>query len=379
MNKFFLDQNGDLKWINIGIVSAVVLIFFTVIVGEFFATVSPSYKGVVISGGKLQDEILEDGFHTKVPFWEDIQEIYVGVVSTDDSPYAESFRGIQPLSKDGQIMHMDVQIEYAITDPVAYRRVTGTTEESYIQSLYIVPTLRKAIYDYTANYTWSNLIQGGDRQEFGTRLFETISTGKLTKRTCTEEEKTIDPVTQAETIVEAGCKIEDAGVIQAIDRFGVVINAVNLRSVKPNENIISAVEEAQKKEQEVKIAKQEAEIAREQANMKIEQKRGETESQKLEADATAYKIRVEKEEEAKGITMLAEAEKARAAALQQSQQLVEYKRLEIDMKKAEALIEFAKHYTGQVPDSVQIIGTDEAKDMQILLGQLPGVSVNTGN
>ena len=88
----------------------------------------------------------------------------------------------------------------------------------------------------------------------------------------------------------------------------------------------------------------------------------------MEAEANAYRLRVEKEEEAEGVKALAQAEKERAEALAASQQLVEYKKLDIEMKKAEAMLEFGKNWGGQVPTEVSIIGTDEAKDMNLFFG-----------
>ena len=98
----------------------------------------------------------------------------------------------------------------------------------------------------------------------------------------------------------------------------------------------------------------------------------------MEADAAAYRLRVEKEEEAKGILALAEAERARASALRESSALVEYKKLEIEMIKAQALVKFGENWSGNVPQSIQIVGTDEAKDMNLFMGLTPQVVANPG-
>jgi hypothetical protein len=137
---------------------------------------------------------------------------------------------------------------------------------------------------------------------------------------------------------------------------------VNLRKVKPNDKIIQAVENAQLKEQEVLVAKQEAQIETEKANKVIETKRGQTESAKLQAEVDAYKIRVALEEKAEGIKAealalieQAKAQKALKEALAGSKDLIEYKRIEVEMKLAEAQIEYAKNYKGAVPNSISVI------------------------
>jgi len=380
----FYDKYGDLRGgmvIATIIVALVVIVLFFGLISEFYQVVPPNHVGLVIKGGELQDEVKGDGFYNKMPFWTEIVPVKTNTLSTDEDDKGNfrednnPFRAIQPLSKDGQVLEIDAQINYSVIDAVKFRETTGSTDPRAIEQLLFVPTIRKLVYDYASEYSWKGLIQGGERQEFGQRVYQSLSFGEVTKRTCTEETKKVDPTTGTEIIVESGCEISDTDSISKPEDYGVAITAVNFKKIKPNAKIIAAVEEAQAKEQEVKIAQQEAEIAKQQANRAIETKRGETESQKLEAEANAYKIRVEKEEEAKGVLALAEAEKARAAALAQSQQLVEYKKLDIQQTLADAQVEFAKHYKGEVPQSITIIGTEEAKDASIFYG-MPGVVAN---
>jgi regulator of protease activity HflC (stomatin/prohibitin superfamily) len=359
-------------------------VLFFAIVSEFYQVVEPAHKGLVVKGGELQEEVLKDGFYPKMPFWTRIEPIYIGTLSTDNDDAGEfkeegttnPFRGIQPLSKDGQVLEIDVQINYAVSDPRLFRERTGSTDPRTIEQLLLVPTIRRFVYDYASEYGWKALIQEGDRQEFGQRIFSSMTTGQATKRTCKEESKKIDEKTGTEVIVEAGCEVKNVDTIATAMEYGVTISAINFKKIKPNQKIIAAVEEAQAKEQEVKIAQQEAAIATQVANKAIEEKRGQTESQKLQAEVDAYQVRVAKEEEAKGVMALAEAEKARAAALAASQQLVEYKKLEISMKEAEAKVEFGKNWKGDVPNEITIIGTDEAQGANIFLGMQPLVGTN---
>ena len=380
----FKDVNGNLKTGLLGSLSVVAIIFVIfvgVFISEFGSFVNPSYKGLVIKGGELQDEVLDNGFYFKMPFWTDIVSVFTGVQSTDDevananSDVKTGFRGIEPLSKDGQVMLMDVQINYAISDPVKFRVSTGSSDPKTIENLLFVPMVRRFVYDYTSEYTWKNLIQGGDRQELGQRVYETLSTGEATKRVCKDEHTEIDANTKAEIIVEAGCLLEDLEKVAQPGDFGVIVTAVNFRRISPNQNIIAAVEEAQKKEQEVKIAEQEAEIAKQMASKAIEEKRGVTESRKLEQEAEAYKMQVELEAkgegmkaEAEGKIALANAERQLASALASSSGLIEYKMIEVKLIEAEAKLELAKHYKGEVSDTVTIIGTEEAKDMRLIYG-----------
>ena len=375
-SRLFFDRFGEPR-LSI-IMTAVVILLIAVgllwaFTSEFFQIIQPAHVGLVIKGGELQDEVKGDGFSTKMPFWTEIVPVYTGTLSTDEDAKGNfreesPFRNIQPLSKDGQVLDIDVQVNYSIVDAKLFREKTGSTDPRAIEQLLFIPTIRKLVYDYASEYGWKSLIQEGSRQEFGQRIYQSLSLGEVTKRTCSEETKEIDETTGTEVVIEAGCELIDTDSISKPGDYGVAISAVNFKKIKPNQKIIAAVEEAQAKEQEVKIAQQEAAIATEVANKAIEEKRGQTESQKLEAAADAFRIRIELEEEAKGVMALAQAEKARASALAASQQLVEYKKLEIEMKKAEALVEFGKNWTGSVPQELSIIGTEEAKSMSLFYG-----------
>ena len=370
---------------TIGITIATVLLVIAGIIILMLSAhqVDPSHQGLKISGGKLNQQALEPGFYLLVPFWQRIEDVFTGTVSTDEDTKGEykeenPFRDIRPLSKDGQVIDIDVQLGYSVTNAITYRERTGSSDPRTIEQLLLIPTIRKLVYDYASEYTWKGLIQEGDRQEFGRRITQAIQSGEVTKRTCTKESKTIDVNTGTEIIIEAGCTVSIVDKISQPNEYGVTVSTVNFKKIEPNQKIISAVEEAQAKEQEVKIAAQKAEIAKQVANEAIEKKRGETESQKLEAGADAFRLRIVKEEEAKGVMALAAAEKARAQALAQSQQLVEYKKLEIEMKKADALVEFGKNWKGSVPATMTIIGTDEAKDMNLFYG-MAGIVANPAN
>jgi len=387
--RIFVDKYGDLRGgmiLSTIIIAFILLIVFIGFVSEFYQIVQPAKVGLVIKGGELQSESISNGFYFKTPFWTEIVPVSVKVLSTDndesgffkDATTDNPFRGIQPLSKDGQVLDIDAQVSYQIVDAVKFREVTGSTNPRSIEQLLFVPTIRRLVYDYASEYGWKGLIQGGERQDFGQRVFISLSSGEVTKRTCQEETKKIDPVSGAEIIVEAGCELSDLESISKPEDYGVVVVAVNFKKIKPNAKIVAAVEEAQAKEQEVKIAQQEAAIATEVANKAIEEKRGQTESQKLQADVEAYTIRVSKEQEALGVSALAKSQKELTEALKGSDDLVKYKELEIQQTLADAQVEYAKHYTGQVPDQVTIIGTDEARDASLFYG-MPGIVANPSN
>lgn len=385
--RFFRDSRGDLdpgKVIPAFVVGVIAVIMAFAFLSEFYQVIEPVHEGLVVKGGELQEGTLQNGFYFKTPFWTDINSVYTGTRSTDDTAVegeegefveVSPYRGIRPLSKDGQELTMDVQLNYSIVDVRKFYTKTGSTLPQKIEQLYIIPKIRKYIKDIATEYGWKSLILEGERVEFSQRVSDAITYGKITKRVCEGAQKVIDEDTGIETIVEENCKlVEGESATLTPDDFGIIIESVNFKDIKPSPAIIAAIEKALAKEQEVKVASQLAEIAKANAQEQIEIKRGQTESQKLQAEADAYTIRVAKEEEAKGVMALAEAEKSRAAALAQSQQLVEYKKLDIEQIKAEALLEWARHPDRNVPQTITVIGTEEAESMKLLMG-VPGLTV----
>ena len=240
-----------------GVVGIIVIILFFTVASGFYQVVEPSHKAVVIKGGELQEEVKDNGFYMKMPFWTQIVPMYIGTLSTDEDDKGNfkeenPFRGIEPLSKDGQVLQVDAQINYAITDPEVFRERTGSTDPRTIEQLAFIPLIRRVVYDYASEYTWKGLIQEGDRAEFGQRIYQVMSSGEITKRTCKEETRVIDEKTGTETIIEAGCEVAVIEQVESASTYGVSISAVNFKKIEPNQEILNAVKEAQTKEQEVK-------------------------------------------------------------------------------------------------------------------------------
>ena len=386
MKKFFLDSCGELSMPKISIVAVIGMIVIGVFIGiisEFYQTIQPSYVGIVIKGGELQDHTVK-GFKTKMPFWTEIVPVFTGTLSTDSDEKGffkteetiNPFRGIQPLSKDGQQLDIDTQISYQVVDAVKFREVTGSTDPRAIEQLLFVPTIRRLVYDYASEYGWKGLVQEGERQEFGQRVMESLSTGEVTKRTCKEESKVKDVVSGAEIIVEAGCELNDLESISQPSDYGVLVVAVNFKKIKPNAKIVAAVEEAQAKEQEVKIAQQEAIIEKANADKAFNIQDGISRSEERKSEAAAFQIRVAKEQEAEGIKALAQAKVEMKNALKDSPDLLKFREMDIREINANANLEYARHYAGAVSESVTIIGTDEATDMSLIYG-MPGIVANT--
>src|SRR3989337_736530 len=74
----------DLKSINlgVGIIVAVVLIVLFFVINPF-VQIGAGERGVVMNWGQVQDVILSEGLHTRIPFMQSVQKVSVRVQKSD--------------------------------------------------------------------------------------------------------------------------------------------------------------------------------------------------------------------------------------------------------------------------------------------------------
>jgi regulator of protease activity HflC (stomatin/prohibitin superfamily) len=378
-------KNASIKMILVWIIWFI----FVLIWMDWFQKVNPSYQWVVIKWWELQKEVLINWWYPKIPLWTEIQEVYIAPVSTEGESEAVNerspFRWLVPISKDWQEMNVDTQLEYIVTDPYKFRNMTWVTDPKIIEQRMLASQVRSLVYTYVTEYTWQDLVKWWLRAELQQRLFKSLSSWILTKRKCSHWEMIEDDITWEKIQSMDNCEIVESWKQKTIEQYWMSVTQVNLRKTKPNQSIIDSVEKAQIAKQDVLIAKQEKLIETERANKIIEKKRWETESAKLEAEAWAFKIEAEAiakaewvKAEANAQRELAKAQRELNDALKWSKDLIEYKRLEVDMINAEANLEWAKHPERAVPENVTIVWTDEAKDAKILIW-LPSITTTTND
>ena len=114
------------KLVTTVVISVVIAVALLVTLAVSAHKVEPSYQGLKISGGKLAQESLSPGFYFLIPFWQRVEDVFTGTVSTDEDKKGNfkeenPFRNIQPLSKDGQVIDIDVQLGYSVVDAIAFR------------------------------------------------------------------------------------------------------------------------------------------------------------------------------------------------------------------------------------------------------------------
>lgn len=151
----FFTKNGFIK-IVIGIF--ILMLFF-----GSFVIVESGKSGIVITMGKVRDEILTEGLHFKIPF---IQK----VVQMDNRTKKIETKG-SAASKDLQTVTYEVAVNYKVTNAASaslYRSV-GVDYETIV----ISPAIQESIKASTAQFTAEQLIT--QRQLVGDLIKDTLS------------------------------------------------------------------------------------------------------------------------------------------------------------------------------------------------------------
>lgn len=126
-------------------VFAVVLLFLSF---AAFEIVGPGERGVKIRLGAVQDVVLDEGIHFKIPFVERIEIIDVSVQKVQED--------VDAASKDLQTVNVVFALNYhvnPVTAPDVYQEFRQDFEEVLIQ-----PTLQEAVKATTAQFTAEELI-----------------------------------------------------------------------------------------------------------------------------------------------------------------------------------------------------------------------------
>ena len=151
-------ENGEvLLTIMIGMVILILIIVFASI-----TTVPTGYVGVKTRFGKVQDDVIQEGFNWKAPFIEKIVKI--------DCRTKKLETATSTASKDLQEVSLKVAINYNVEKQTAnnlYREV-GTTYEEVI----VNPAILESIKAITAQYTAEELIT--KRAEVSNKMQETL-------------------------------------------------------------------------------------------------------------------------------------------------------------------------------------------------------------
>lgn len=222
------EQNKKIK----KIVIIVVIVLAVLIVGfGCFTIVSPGHTGVVVTLGKVSNNVLEEGIHFKLPFIQDVEQIDNRVLKTEVESNAAS--------KDLQTISSKVSINYRVNRSSSadiYKNVG-----SDFTNVIVNPAIQECVKSIAAKYTAEQLIT--NRAVVSTEMEESIS--------------------------------------QKINPYGLSIEVFNIVNFDFSEEFNKAIESKQTAQQEALKAEQDLERIKVEAEQTIEKAKAESEAYKL--------------------------------------------------------------------------------------------------
>lgn len=219
--------------------NVILAIIFVVALLVLFASAGPlvvvgaGYRGVVMNFGQVQDQILNEGLHWRIPIMQEVRQLSVRVQKTDILA--------QVGSKDLQEVKLDVVVNWHI-DPNKVNRVyQNVGDEQQIVDRILIPAVGEVVKAAAAKKNAEEI---------------------LTKR----------PELKAEI---------DANLDDRLLSYGIVLDSVSLLDVQFTREFAEAIEQKQIAEQEAQRAVYIAQKAAREAEAEVNRAKGRAEAQRL--------------------------------------------------------------------------------------------------
>ncbi len=227
----------DTKKLTKIIVLAVCAVVVIAVAISSFTVVSAGNTGVVLTFGAVEDTVLEEGLHFKIPFIQKVVQVNNRTQKIETEGSASS--------KDLQVISYVVAVNFHVNDDSSaslYQNV-GTDYGSVV----IVPAIQESIKAVTAQYTAEELIT--KRQTVGDQIKDALS--------------------------------------EKINQYGITVEIFNIVNFDFSEEFNAAVEAKQTAQQNALKAEQDLARIEVEAQQKITQAEAEAESIRLIQDALA--------------------------------------------------------------------------------------------
>jgi prohibitin 2 len=240
--------------------AVIFLVVSIVVATNIFAQVPTGHTGVVVTFGKVEKYVLDEGIHFKLP--------YQKVVKMDNRTQKASIT-MQAFSSDIQQVDVVCAVNYSVdraTSQDLYRNVG-----EYYYTTVMDPRINEYVKAVFTRYTADKLIDNRDA------LSDQV-------------EELLKPEMKTYGIEIINVSIED------IDFTDVFTEAVERKQVAEQAKLQAQIEQAQKTMEEEQLAKRE--IIKAEAAASV---------QKIDADAKAYAVEVQAEAEAEANRKIAES------------------------------------------------------------------------
>lgn len=230
---------------------ALLIVDFCVPTYGFFAKVDSGNVGIVTHFGKIEDKVLQAGFHM-TGFFEQVHPVNIRTQKVDGELVA--------FSSDIQQVTLKVAINYNITPDIAHT-LYKTVGNDYLKTL-MAPRVSENVKVVVSNYTAEKLI--ASREILSSEVLELLQ--------------------------------------KDLSAYGITVTAVSVENIDFTDAFEAAVEAKQVATQEAQRAKTQQEQATMEAEQAAKRQKIEAEAEaevaKTKADAAAYSTKIKAEAEA---------------------------------------------------------------------------------
>lgn len=246
-------MKNDVVGIIVGVAVVAILVSFTVDLMNptygFFAKVDAGHVGIVTHFGKIEDKVLQAGFHL-TGFFEKVHPVNIRTTAIDAELVA--------FSSDIQQVTMNVTVNYNVS-PESANTLYRTVGKNYVETI-LTPRLLEDAKVVVSRYTAEQLV--ANRNEISSKILELMQND--------------------------------------IAPYGIVVSAISVKNIDFTDAFEAAVEAKQVATQDAQRAK----TVQEQQTMETQQ---EANRKKIEADAKAYSTKVNADAEAEANKKISES------------------------------------------------------------------------
>ncbi len=147
------------------IIGAGIAVFMIFVISSSFVIVNSGHVGVVRTLGAVQPVALEEGFHTKKPFLDQVEEIDVRLTKVATTAGAAS--------RDLQVVSTNVTVQYSLMGSVAPLTYQKIGVGKMVAETLITPAILESVKAVTARYTAEELVTR--RAEVKTQIQDAIN------------------------------------------------------------------------------------------------------------------------------------------------------------------------------------------------------------
>lgn len=230
-------KRGIPKIVPVVVIVLLVLVFAT----SCFTVINAGHTGVVSTFGKVSEDVLQEGFHLKLP-WQKVTKMDNRIVKLEVS--TEAF------SSDLQTVNVNLAVNYRVDTSKSYSIVknVGTNYESVLMTPAVNEVMKSIMAQYTAEQSITN------RNMISTALLDELN----------------------EKLADSGIFVSDINIID-FDFSDVYVAAIEAKQVAEQEKLRAKIEQDQL------TMEKEAEAAR-----RVIDAEAAAEVARIEAEAAAY-------------------------------------------------------------------------------------------